>query len=55
MDEQLQAYGITHNSEGKAVWARDIVDIIDGYKGGGYGVSTEDELGEPGAQSQIGT
>ena len=27
------------------VKAEDIIDIIDGYKGGGYGVSTEHELG----------
>ena len=25
--------------------AGDIIDIIDGYKGGGYGVSTQHELG----------
>ena len=46
VDEQLQAYGITHSSEGKPVWARDIVDIIDGYKGEGYGKATEEEMGE---------
>ena len=27
------------------VKAEDILDIIDGYKGGGYGVSTQHELG----------
>ena len=27
------------------VKAEDIIDIIDGYKGGGYGVSTQHELG----------
>ena len=27
------------------VKADDILDIIDGYKGGGYGVSTQHELG----------
>ena len=46
VDEQLQAYGITKHSEGKPVRARDIVDIIDGYKGEGYGKSTGEELGE---------
>ena len=46
VDQQLQAYGITHNPEGKPVRARDIVDIIDGYKGEGYGRSTEEELGQ---------
>ena len=27
------------------VRVEDIIDIIDGYKGGGYGVSTQHELG----------
>ena len=27
------------------VKAENIIDIIDGYKGGGYGVSTQHELG----------
>ena len=27
------------------VKAEDIIDIIDGFKGGGYGVSTQHELG----------
>ena len=27
------------------VKAEDIIDIIDGYKGGGYSVSTQHELG----------
>ena len=29
------------------VKATDIVDIIDGYKGRGYGLSTPEELGKP--------
>ena len=32
-------------SGGTDVRAEDIIDIIDGYKGGGYGVSTQHELG----------
>ena len=32
-------------SGGIDVKAEDIIDIIDGYKGGGYGVSTQHELG----------
>ena len=32
-------------TEGIDVKAEDIIDIIDGYKGGGYGVSTQHELG----------
>ena len=31
---------------GKNTWkSRDIVDIIDGYKGRGYALSTDEELG----------
>ena len=30
---------------GTDVRAEDIIDIIDGYKGGGYGVSAQQELG----------
>ena len=37
------------NQEGRTgginVKAEDIIDIIDGYKGGGYDVSTQHELG----------
>ena len=37
------------NKVGKTGWidvkAEDILDIIDGYKGGGYGVSTQHEQG----------
>ena len=29
----------------KGVLSRDIVDIIEGYKGQGYGLSTDEELG----------
>ena len=32
-------------SGGIDVKAEDIIDIIDGYKGEGYGVSTQNELG----------
>ena len=33
------------SSGGIDVRAEDTIDIIDGYKGGGYGVSTQHELG----------
>ena len=38
INEDLQTGGLD-------VQAEDIIDIIDGYKGLGYGVSTQDELG----------
>ena len=38
------AMGPETNSEGKALRSRNIVDIIEGYKGQGYGLSTQEEL-----------
>ena len=38
INEDLRNWGID-------VRAEDIIDIIDGYKGGGYGVSTQQQLG----------
>ena len=55
VDQQLVEFGLTthHSSnsdrsdgEGKSLCARDIVDVIEGYKGRGYGLNTEEELGE---------
>ena len=46
IDEQLQLYGLTTNREGNPLCARDIVDVIEGYKGRGYGMNTEEELGK---------
>lgn len=44
IDEQLALFGLT-DSSGKPPQSRDLVDIIEGYKGRGYGISTEEELG----------
>lgn len=38
IDEDLQSAGLN-------VAARDIINVIDGYKGKGYGLSTDEELG----------
>jgi len=45
IDARLETLGLTLNAEGNALRARDLVDIIDGYKGLGYSRSTEGELG----------
>ncbi len=45
VDEQLGTLGLTQDREGRPLRAKDLVDIIDGYKGLGYGKSTEEELG----------
>ncbi len=47
VDEQLETLGLTQDREGRPLRARDLVDIIDGYKELGYGKSTEEELGSP--------
>lgn len=46
IDQQLKAYGLATNKEGKPLRSRDIVDVIEGYKGQGYGLNTDEELGE---------
>ena len=39
IDDQLVSFGLNQ------VKARDIIDIVDGYKGRGYSLSTDEELG----------
>jgi thiamine pyrophosphate-dependent acetolactate synthase large subunit-like protein len=46
IDQHLKLYGLTTGAEGKPLYSRDIVDIIEGYKGRGYGVNTDEELSE---------
>lgn len=46
VDDQLKLFGLTTNREGNPLHARDIVDVIEGYKGRGYGLNTEEELGK---------
>ena len=47
IDTILGKLGLSEDSEGRhAVQSKDIIDIIDGYKGhGNYGPSTDEELG----------
>ena len=47
IDTILSKLGLSEDSEGRhAVQSKDIIDIIDGYKGhGNYGPSTDEELG----------
>ena len=45
IDEHLELLGLTENSEGNPLRSRDLVDVIEGYKGKGYGLSTSEELG----------
>lgn len=46
IEEQLEEYGLTLDTQGRPIRARDLVDIVEGYKGQGYGKSTDEELGE---------
>ena len=45
IDNQLELLGLTKNSEGKPLHSEDIVDIIEGYIGKGYGLTTSEEQG----------
>ena len=52
IDETLEELGLSQDTEGRpAVKSREIIDIIEGYKGRGYGLSTDEELGEQISQS----
>ena len=44
IDQQLSAFGLT--ADGKPLSSHDVVDIIEGYQGLGYGVNTDEELGK---------
>ncbi len=44
IDETLHAMGLATNLDNKPLRSRNIVDIIEGYKGQGYGLSTQEEL-----------
>ena len=46
MESQLEAFGLTVDTLGRPIKARDLVDIVDGYKGLGYAKSTDEELGK---------
>ena len=47
VDEVLKAVGLEN------VKSRDILDIIDGHKGKGYGISTKEELGIKGIKRTV--
>ena len=42
---ELEAFGLTTDDQGQPIRAQDLVDIVDGYFGLGYGKSTEKDLG----------
>ena len=47
IDETIHEVGLSEGYEGRPpVHSRDIIDIIEGYIGQGYGLSTDEELGE---------
>ena len=41
----MEAFGLTTDDQGQPIRAQDLVDIVDGYVGLGYGKSTEKDLG----------
>lgn len=44
-ESEMTELGLTQTPSGGVLKARDIVDLIDGYVGVGYTLSTEEELG----------
>ena len=49
IDETLKEIGLSQSqdTEGRSeVKSKDIINIIEGYKGQGYGLSTDEELGK---------
>ena len=44
IDNQLKEFGLTDPS-GKTLCSRDMVDLIEGYVGHGFGVPADEELG----------
>ena len=45
-DRYLQELGLTDMYNGKPISSRDIMNLVDGFKGLGYAVSTTEELSE---------
>lgn len=45
IDGELRDFGLTCEKDGRPLTARDLVRIVDGYKGLGYAQNTEEELG----------
>ena len=45
VDRELEQYGVKPSRDGKPLSSRDLVSIVDRYKGLGYGQNTEEELG----------
>ena len=46
INQQLEVFGLTSDPQGESLHSHDIVDIIDGYQGRGYALSTDEELGQ---------
>ena len=46
IDRELEHCGLRPTRDGQPLSSRDLVSIVDGYKGLGYAENTEEELGE---------
>jgi D-cysteine desulfhydrase len=44
VDRELEQYGLKPTRDGAPLSSRDLIAIVDGYKGLGYGENTEEEL-----------
>ena len=54
IDRELEQSGIKPTRDGQPLSSRDLVSIVDGYKGLGYGENTEEELSEDSLTFQHG-
>ena len=52
--EELVAYGLTVGEQGSPLNSRDILDLIEGYKGEGYGKTTSSDLSKHNVYCRIG-
>ena len=45
VDREFEEYGLSPDKDGKKLSSKDMVSIVEGYKGLGYAKNTEEELG----------
>ena len=43
--DELEAFGLDTDDQCRPVLAKDLVDIVEGYAGLGYGMTTDKDLG----------
>ena len=46
LEELMKALGLTEDTLGRPLMARDLLDVMAGHEGDGYGICTPEELGQ---------